>query len=124
MAKKTVQFQQLLPVINEYIAKGYTATEIVVFLKDNYDLSLSVRVFYTYSHLFKNKVKVHKSEPTQNETRSSNPVSENENLTQTESQSKIDRLNSGFLKKQKAQDEIKSYFNEGGIDVSKFTPKE
>jgi hypothetical protein len=135
MAKKTVQFQQLLPVINEYIAKGYTATEIVVFLKDNYNLNLSVRVFYTYSNLFKNKAKFLKSEPTQNEPKLNNPVSvkekaiieltSTENVELDENAKQRNLLNATFNKKQQINDEVKKLFEQPSstFDPTKYLKK-
>lgn len=61
MAKKSVRFTGLLPVINAYQAQGYSYPEIVGFLKDKHDLELTVSTFTNYMFRYSKKEDADKS---------------------------------------------------------------
>ncbi|MDU5498178.1 MAG: aminotransferase, partial [Acinetobacter baumannii] len=51
--KKSVLFQQLLPVIKQYQQSGFTHEKIVELLKDQHDLNLvTVKTFKSYLYRY------------------------------------------------------------------------
>jgi len=133
MAKKSKIFIQLLPVINGYKQQGFTYPEIVVLLKDNHDLDLSVNTLTNYvwryekEKMTENAVVV-KEQPKQEANFLSKPAiepSKSANDIQDINADKLETLNAGFNKKQQQKAVVESYFGETpAFDPTKYMEKE